>query len=544
MARAGEKPRQDPLEKEALDRLQECREQKAHIQSDLTEAYVFAAPHRARSISSTSKPGSAKPGSESEVDTNFFMEMCGDFPTEIENTFMPQTGGWAQRKAGPAVPKDKVQKVEDLAAEGDKTIFSMIGASNFYEEFGKGANPDLSIGVFAMWIDHRHPWEPIHCQSVPIRELEFKLGPDGRIDDRFVVRHTKNRYVKAILPGVKLPADLLKEIDEKPEGEAVVARGFWRLWDREAEEGGERWQYVALVNEKKVHDVVCKGRGSIALVIGRFGADCDYAWPRGPLLKTLADGRVIDELAYKKVEAIDFHIQPPVAWPGDLPDDDIEAGRLYSLPLGHAESIKNIYEPPALDPAIYFASETEQRVKRLFYLDNPTQPGKTPPTATQWLDEMTMKQQRIGQPGYAFWTEACGGTFVRFQYLGEKAGWILPVEIDGKAITLLPYNPAQKSIEQQEVAMFARFVQIAGEAFPEEFKLGTDGTKSMAKLARKMAVLGIWVPRDPDDIKQALAHLQALAQNGTPGAPDVPQPQVPQQDTGQSMPPPRLSLAT
>ncbi|MBV8895528.1 MAG: hypothetical protein JO051_03375 [Acidobacteriaceae bacterium] len=533
---------EDKLEKEALDRLKDARSQKGHVHADLYEAYVFAAPHRARSISSRSKATSAKAGEERLVDTNFFMEVCADFPTEMENTFMPQTGGWAKRGPGMAVPDDKRKTVEDLAAKGDTKIFEAIAASNLYAEYGKGANPDLAIGIYAMWIDHRRAWEPIHCQSIPIRELEINLGPTGEIDDRFVVRHTKRRYVRTLLKGIDLPDEISKDIDDKPEEDACVVWGFWRRWDDEEKEGGERWQYVVLVDDDRVHDAVLKGAGACPLVIGRFGADNDFAWPRGPMLRTLADASVIDELTYKKTKAIDFHIQPPLAIIGDdLPDSDAEAGYMYSFRQG--TEIKSMYEPPPMDPAIYFSADIEQRVKRIFYLDYPEQRGKTPPTASQWLDEMTMRQQRIGTPGYAFWTEACAGTFIRFQYLLEKAGVIHEVNIDGKVIALSPYNPAQKSIEQQEVAMFARFVQIGGEAFPEEFKLKSDGGKTLENLARKMAVNEIWEQRSPDDIKAALSQLQGLAQNHPPQAPDVSGASAaPPPDTGSPPVQPRVTL--
>jgi Bacteriophage head to tail connecting protein len=538
--RATAKP-EDPLEKEALERLEAARQQKGHIHADLYEAYCFAAPHRAKSISSRSKPASAKPGEERLVDTNFFMELSADFPTEVLNTFMPITGGWAERKAGMVVPEAKRDQVERVAAEGDRKIFDAISASNFYAEYGKGANPDLGIGILAMWIDHRRPWEPVHCQSIPIRELEINLGPYGGIDDRFVVRHTKNRYVKTLLKGIKLPPELAKEVADEPDGDACVVWGFWRLWDEEEGEAGERWQYVVLANEEKVHGTVLKGAGSCPLIVARFGADNDFAWPRGPMLRSLADASVIDELTYKKTKAIDFHIQPPTGIIGDdLPEDDIEAGMIYSFRGG--TEIKTLYDPPPMDPAIYFSADVEQRVKRIWYLDRPEQRGKTPPTASQWLDEMTMRQQRIGTPGLAFWNEGPASIFVRFQYLLEKAGAILEVKIDGKVITLLPYNPAQKSVEQQEVAMFARFVQIAGEAFPEEFKLHSDGAQTIIKLAKKMGVDAIWVQRNAAQIAQALNQLKSLAQNTAPAAPEIPGPQAPPADVGPAAPQPRVNL--
>jgi hypothetical protein len=512
------------LQEETEQRLADARYQKVQFDLDLREGYWFAAPHRARNVLSTTKTTRVKPKDAQELNTSFAFELCGDFATVMMNTFMPEVEKWAIRRPSMIVPDAARQQIAQTAAEGDDVIFQAISESNFYSECAKGFNPDLALGTVGLWIESRKGYEPIKCTSIPIRELELNVGADGCVDDRFVVQYRQNRHIRQILPGVSLPAKIQRDIARKPGGDCVIMRGFWCLYE---DDGDERWQYVATVNGAVVDQKQIKGVGSCPLVVGRFNPCVEWAWGVGSLIQALPDLRVLDELAMKKIKTIDMLLMPPISYPDDSfshLDAGIEAGMAYPMRPGSEGAIKSIYNPPPPDPAIFFTQDLEQRVKRLFFLDWPTQDGKTPPTATQWLDEMTLAQRRIGTPGMSFWKEFCGGAFQRFEYLLTKLGALPSLATkDGKAVSTTPYNPAIKSAEQQEVAQFTRFVQIAGAAAPEEFKVYTDGEKTIDNLAQKLAVTKIWEKRPKEQVAAAIDQISKLAGGQAPTAPAVPQ---------------------
>src|ERR1700744_3759422 len=138
---------------ETNDRVAEARYQKLQFDLDLREGYFFAAPHRARNILTTTKPTRTKPRDAQELNTSFAFELCGDSPTVMMNTFMPEVANWAVRKPSLIVPKEVRQQIAGVAKEGDDIIFQAISESNFYAECGKGFNPDLALGTVAMWIE-------------------------------------------------------------------------------------------------------------------------------------------------------------------------------------------------------------------------------------------------------------------------------------------------------------------------------------------------------------------------------------------------------
>jgi len=523
------------LETLSKNRLADARKQKAPFEWDMLEGYTFAAPHRAMVVNSTAPKPVGKIQDVPIVNTSMAYELCGDFPTVIINTFCPQTQNWVTRRPNQNVPPEQMQGVAIASAQADDAIFRSILASNFYSEIGKAFNPDLALGTVALWIDHPKSWRPPIVQCVPIRELEINTGPDGQIDDRFVVRHTRYRYLKDVLPDFDIPKAVQEKGKKDDKKNCVVVWAFWKIRDGSSE---DKWQHIITVDGHYVHDAVLKGNGSCPLVVARFNATPDWAWGVGPLIQSLPDLRIIDELTHKKVKTVDLALNPPITFPDSSftnIQEGIEAGMAYAIRPGEEGAIKNLYMPPSLDPAIFLTNDLETRIKRLFFLDWPQQDGKTPPTATQWLDEMTLAQRRIGTPGLVFWQEFCAGVFERFVYLLEKAGQVPKITLDdgnGKkqAVTMLPYNPALRSAEQEEVALFARFVQIGAQAFPEEWKMVTDGSATLQNVASKMGVDSMWKRRDPKQMQAAISQMSQMMGGAQAGAPAMGQGQAPVAD--------------
>lgn len=514
------------LTDEANDRLQAARHQKVIVEVLMREAYWFAAPERSRSVLSTFKPPTAPPHDAELLSQSFAFEMCGDLPTVILDTFMPESQKWAGREPGPLVPDSEVGPIKEKAQAGDMKIFKAISASNFYPECGKTFNPDLAIGTVGMWVERKKSGV-YHCQGVPIRELEINLGADGQVDDRFVVRWTKWKHLRKLM-GKRQPYPAAQtKIDEAlkkdKNGDCCYIRGFWR---DESEDPGEIvWRYVEMIDDTLIFTNTIKGAGCCPLIVGRLGAGPEWAWAQGVLLKALPDFRTYDELSRKKIVSVDMHLLPPTSYPDDSIshlENGIEAGMFYPVRPGNEVAIKNLYSPPPMDPAIFFLGDLETRIKRGFYLDWPTQSGDTPPTATQWLDEMTMAQRRIGTPGRLFWAEFAAGVFMRFARLMTDDGLIEKVKSsNGSEISLMPYNPAQRAAEQQDVAQFTRFAQIGGGAFPEEWKMLTDGRETLQALSEMMGVGKIWKVRSQDQVQGALANIAKLMGGAQPGAPDA-----------------------
>jgi hypothetical protein len=517
-----------PLEEEGLARLAACRRWKSLWDLDLREAYFFFTPSRQRTILSTSPPPTQKLLDAAELNTDLGFELAGDFATEVINTWMPEEGLWCELGQGMYITEAQFKTVKQQAADNTKAIFSAIKASNFYSEISKAYDPDLSIGTVGLWIQPSRPGGPIETLAVPIREMEINLGPNGEIDDRFVIRYTRNSYVESLLGAeiwAKVSAETKKTIAAKPAERTEIRWGFWRLWNDNSD---ECWKHVVFVAKEMVHDVEIKGEGCCPFIPHRWNPNPDWPWGHGPGLQYMPTLRQVDELEDMRIRHAGLAISPPIHYPDDSfteIEQGLEEGMAYPMRVGSEKAVGNIYTVPPSNPADYQYEEKEKRLRRGFFVDFPQQTGDTPPTLGQWLDEMARAQRRIGRPGLPFWREGPAKIFLRFKYLLEKQGVIKPIVVDGKTISLTPYNPTQRAAEQQEIAMAVHGLQIAAQMFPEEFKVQIDGGGTMTNLFDKMRIELIKF-RNPDQVQKVLGQMQQLIGSTAPGAPGRAQPAV------------------
>ncbi len=518
------------ITKEAVQRLTACEAQKREFDLDIREGYFFAAPHRAREIRSAQATSPNKPTDADTLQTGIASELSDDFMTELLNGFMPANAPyWAERKPGAFLPAEAKADAEKQAKEGDLKIFEAIKASNLYEEMPK-LSPDPAIGTAALWIDDPRPAESIVVQAIPLHELEINLGPYGRLDDRFIVRHTKNRHVKALLGETihgKLDEETRKKIADNPDQATILRWGYWRLWDRM---GDVVWQHVVMLDRKVVHAVELTGEGACPLIPFRFNPSPEWAYGAGPLIKSLPELRQMDELEGNKLEHVDLMLRPPSTYPDDsftAIAQGIESGSIYPVRPGSEGAVKAIFEAGSMEPAIYEMAEKERGLRRRFYVDLPQQRGDTPPTATQWIDEMQLALRRFGTPGASFWRECPAEIFLRFKYLLEARGVVNPIKVDGKAITLQPFNPAMRAADMEEVALALRYLGAVMPTFPEEARLKIDGSATMEKLADKMRVKDLIQFRSKDDMGNVVEGIKQLSEGSQqirPGAPTLAQP--------------------
>jgi hypothetical protein len=510
----------NPLQTEGVARLSDCRRWKSMWNADLREAMFMVTPQRQRTVLSTQAPPTQRILDAGELNTDIGIELAGDFATEVINTYMPEATPWCERGKGMFISKEQFETVRKQAAEGDAAIFEAMKASNLYSEISKAFDPDLSIGTVGMWIQPSRPGGPIECLATPIREFEINLGPNGEIDDRFVIRYTRNSYVQKLLGEEiwgKVPAELKKKLSDKPAERTELRWGFWRLWDDHSD---ECWQHVVFIADDLVHDVVIKGEGCCPLIIFRWNPNPDWPWGHGPLLQYMPTLRQVDELELMRIEHAELAIKPPIYYPDDsfaAIEQGLEPGMAYPMRIGSEKAVGSIYEPPPSNPADYQYEEKEKRLRRGFFVDFPEQTGDTPPTLGQWLDEMARAQRRIGRPGLPFWREGPAKIFLRFKYLLEKAGAIQPIVVDEKTISLMPYNPTQRAAEQQEIAMAVHGLQIAAQLWPEEYKIIVDGGGTMQGLWKKMRIELIKT-RDEKTVKQVLGQMAQLIGSTPPGA--------------------------
>lgn len=518
-----EKPDFKALTDETKDRLKDARAQKSKIEADLKEAYFFAAPLKERDILSQSQSARSQTditNQQGELMTGAGIEASQDFASHLLGTFMPPNFDWVRRGPGIYVSEEDWEAVQEIAEEGDKEILKAIRAANLDSVAYQAFYPDAGCGTCAIWIDDDVPGASPVMRAIPARNLEINIGGLGEVDDRFVVeKHKKNRLKRVLGEQLydKIPNRLKKKTTAGRDNGVEVVWGFWRTDDVAV----VNWTHVVMVDEEVIHHEIMEGLGSCPLIPGRVGADAGLAWAAGPTINALPWLRLHDVLSEEEFDTADRAGSPPFAYPDDGVanfEEGIEKGKAYPMAPGSGRDfVPLLFARPEGQQAQFLeAKELERLIRRMHFVDEPEQLGKTPVSASEFVEETVKKQKRIGPVGQKFWEELPVGIFHRFRYLLEKQGIIQPLTAsDGTGIIATQaYNPAVKSQEMQEVQIATRYLEIAKAFFPMESQAALDGFKTLEELQKKIGDELVKM-RDPEEAKQLM---QSLVQGVGEGA--------------------------
>lgn len=475
---------------DALRRLADARAQKTEAKADLQEAYFFTRPRLCWNIESTTKSAKRRDEEREDLATGIGSEVSEDFATEVVSAFFPQGTNWVEAtfdesETGELEPAD----LDDLKKEAtarDKIIFSAIRASNFESELGTTLDPHAAVGTVAWWIDKPFNTRPIAVSPVPPRELEINVEADGSVGDRFRVRHVAGSKLKSVIPGVSLPEKIERKIRDEKKCTIEVVWAFWRDW---SDPENDVWKHVLLVDKIAVHEDELRGEGCLPLIAARLSPDVEFSWGFGPSIKALQDYRVLDVITAATQDRVDVAISPPMGYPDDGVLDfegGIESGKGYPMRPGSGKDVVPLYFEGNPDLGFYTASDLERRIRRKHFADYPEQKGDTPPTATQWVDEMVKSQRRIGTPGKKFWREGPYAVYRRYEWLLEKDGKIEDIEISGRKLSLIANNPATQAADNQKVQNAGNLLTMMKSYFPETSQAAIDELKTIENFQKLM----------------------------------------------------------
>lgn len=511
--------------KDWLARLEDARGQKTLVEKDIQEGYFFTRPRLSRVVSSRS-PVKAKPTSNddaAELATGIGGEVSEDFATEVIAAFFPANTNWVVSTSDAAILAGI--KTEDLdgfrtaIAAYDKTVFAAINGSNFNAELGLALDPDASIGTIGLWIDAPGGGRPYQVEHVPTRELEFSLDPNGDPGDRFRVRHVRADKLRAIIGDVTVTGQTEEKIRKDPRCYIEVVWCFGRDWSKPHD---DVWNHVLLVDKQAVHETSLEGEGCVPLIIMRFSPDKLHSWGNGPAIKSLPEMRVLDVVTAATQDRVDIAIAPPLGYPDDGVlnfEGGIEAGKAYPMRPGSGRDIAKLYFEGDPDLGFYTAADLEKKIRRKFFADYPEQKGDTPPTATQWIDEMVRAQRRIGTPGSKFWREGPYQIYRRFAYLLDKEGKLAPVKVNGQGVSLTANNPATQAQDNQKLQIASQLLTLVKSYFPITSQAAIDELRTIENM-RKLVRDEVIVLRDPALVEQFVGQLLSqanAAQGGNDG---------------------------
>jgi hypothetical protein len=502
------------LEQQAVKYIAEAEADRRSHETWLRDVYRFALPWRRR-------PSSWKQvHDQDELFDPTAIEATADFTADMQATFTPPDDDWLGVEPAETMQEFEKEKLKAPIANYKRTVFAEIRRSNFHEA-SQEAYPDLAAGTASMCIQDIDITQPIQCQAIPITDLLIARGVYGGVDFRCrEIRNMRVRDLAPTYPNATIPASV-KRLAEKDAGATICVREcVWRLWDKKPM---ERWQYCLLIDNKLAEDDIFEGTGSCPIIVARWRTDSTTALGTGALYVVIPTIKTLDQLCYLILKHLNFRVDPATSYEDDGVIN-LENGLTPGTAIARAQGSKapEILESEGdLNTAFFERSEMQTQIKRALFQDKPEQPGKTPPTLGQWLDERARTAQRMGAPIGRLTTEWQWAIFARFAYLMAKRGVLPSVDLNGKVIRLRPESPLIKAQRQQGVNLADRCLEIFGVRLggPQVVPLFVDTLKTAVKIKEMLGADAV-ILRSEEDIKQIVKTSvqagQALGQIPSP----------------------------
>lgn len=499
------------LSKDVTDRLQKARLFKARIAPDLREGYFFTNPRRSRQVTSQLTASTfLTPQDEAELMTTLGIECSEDFAGMLMSTFMPANVNWCRRGQG-AIPTPKWNDIKAQVKAADDQVMASIRASNLETALYMGFDPDISLGTCGIWIEDDLIWKQPSALVIPIRKLELNIDAKGDVNDRFVVDAVRGDELQTLIPGIAIPAKLQKDITRSPSTTVQLVRGFWRDFSKPND---DCWISVIAVNDDVIFAERLNTRWAMQLQVVRFKPGPENPWGNGPGLEALPYLRVLDVLSETQQDRAEIAMAPPMGYPNDGIinfEEGIRPGMFYPMAPGSGRDFAELYFKGDVNLGMITIEGLEKAIRRKWYVDMPTQDGKTPPTASQWLDQVATVQKRVGLVGQKFWAEGPMSFFMRYKYILEQRGVVptIPMPTGG----LEPYNPAIKSQEWEAIQKATQLLSIAKGALGLDAQASIDGMKTFQNIKAKMGD-ELVEQRSEGDMKKMLQQMMPQAQFG------------------------------
>ncbi len=440
--------------KEAEKRLEPARKDKDKHRSRLDDYYQYALPWRHQIDQEYT---------DDDVDNIFdstAMDAVADFAADMLATFTPIEFEWIEPVPSKVELTKKDRQVLQPQIEAfNEAVFAEIRRSNFSAE-ALECYQDLTHGTMAINITDIHISKPVFCESISANDLLIYRGPFKDIGVRGYDMMYAADQIPALWPKAKEDRDLMKIVNDSPAKMLKVTQVAWRDY---SDIGTEKWFFRAYADKKfLLEDAKFTGQGSCPITVARWMTDNTTTWGIGPGYLKLPDIKTANTLVELLLEKLEEAVDPMWSFEDDGVmnlENDLQPGMW--IPRAPGSEVPQPLESRTNFDVSYFDRDgLRENILRGFYQDKPLQRGKTPPTATQFLEEAADAARRLGAPAGRLVYEWQFGIYNRFAYILQRRGKLPQVELNGEFISLEANSPLIRAQRQAEALQMQQFVSV------------------------------------------------------------------------------------
>jgi hypothetical protein len=498
--------------KELLARLNQARQDRAHHQDQLNRFYELALPTRQPIQHNVMDMTPRAFEDQSDIFDDTLLSSTMDFAAEMMDRFTPNYKPWAELKPTKVLPNNIQAKLKPILKERQELLQATIKASDFYEQCSQ-VWQETAGSKGGMIIPFAPAGKKIRCTPIVMSGLLDDTGPEGALDMRAHEFITKKKHLKHLYPNLQAEMEKdLKLARKKPDANCNVIQG---CHENETRTG---WIFFVMIDGEVISDKKLPNTGGAPIHVLRW-SDAPYSsWGPGPAMQAMPSAEVLQEMGYLLLKHLGKTVDPPFTYTEDglfNPEGGIDSG--MALPRGYQSELEWLIPDRDINAALWERDNHRDAVKKAMFQDQPEQAGKTPPTATQWIDERAQMDRRLQLNRLRIYKEWVLPVLERFNGILEMRGELEPIQLDGEIIDVSFENPITKASDAEEVSRSMQLAQSMVGIAAEPFLAVLDAEAYFANLKEKMGDnLLVFKPfeQQSDQMQQLLGGMRNLSNNG------------------------------
>lgn len=414
-----------------------------------------------------------------------------EFASRIQAGVTPNFTRWAAHVAGMMITdEDEKKEINEQLQVVDEFIFELVNTSNFQTEANE-CYQDLALGTLAMEVEEADEMVPMVAQAVPLNELHFGIGPDGKPDPMARCRALTVRELKVLAPMAALPPDI-EEMTDGREAKHQVVVIHQRDWSEPSAHRYRCTWYLPGKSNKIIWQYETMGIGSCKMIVARWSKSSGEVWGRGPLLQCLPSMRICNFA----MKAVIDHADIALAGIWTAEDDGVlntdtvtlEPGVIVPRAPG-SQPLQNVAPGGTFDISQFLINEHRTNIKRALFTEQLGNPNKTPMSATEVDQRMAELSRAIGAPFGRIVLEFVMPFIARVRYILKERKLIELPEVDGKEIRTMPTSPLAQGQRYDDIDRTTKFIGTVGQMFgPEAAALTIDTTEASLYLGERYQV--------------------------------------------------------
>ena len=484
---------------EALRRADQAWTRKDLWRSMLEDAYEFALPQR--NLLTTFSEGAEK---MDRVFDSTAVQSTIAFANNIQTELTPAFQTWAELRAGPFVPDQAKDRLNDILQDVTKRIFAAIHTSNFDTVIGE-LYLDLAVGTGSMLILQGDDRVPIRFVAVPNAQIAIEDGPFSTVGAVYRRYKLKAYLIEEQWPDSK-PLDnrfrLTREIEQDRTTDVDIDEITY--FDRDI----NQWRYEVIVRgtttatisttqqppsrttSRSGQRIVERVFRKNPWVIVRWIKVPGETQGRGPLLTALPDIRTVNavvELILRNAALAITGVYTAVD-DGTLNPDTVAIipGAVIPVQRNDGPFGPSLAELPSsrnFDVSQFVLEDMRGRIKAMLMDKGLPEETAQPKSATEIIERVRELQQDIGAPFGRLFTELIVPTMERVIEILVQRGIIEDIPVDGLGVKVQVTSPLARVQELNDIEVVVRWLELQNAALGQELMM----------LATKVEDLGAWL---------------------------------------------------